>query len=160
RGRSSPSIWRSKVVLPLPDPPTRDTTSPGITERSRSRWTTRSPKTVQRPLTWMTGSVFMSAPAHIREDDREDRIGDDDRGDRGHHRARGARRETLGIRLDAKSEVAGDQRNEHAENDALPDSEPQIDLGNRGGQPGEELKDAHIQLDPGRDCTPDQRDAG
>src|SRR6266446_4036420 len=109
RGRSSPSIWRSKVVLPLPDPPTRDTTSPGITERSRSRWTTRSPKTVQRPLTRMTGSPFISAPAHIREDDREDRIGDDDRGDRGHYRARGARGEALGIRLDAKPEMAGDQ---------------------------------------------------
>src|SRR5258708_17119176 len=145
-GRSSPSICRSSVVLPLPDPPTRDTTSPGMTEKSRSRWTTRSPYTVQRPLTSTTGAPLISAPAHVREDDRDNRVGDDDRGDRSHHRTSRPRREAFGVGLDAQAEVACDQGDEHAEDHALADAEPQIDLWNRGRQRGDELKRAHAQL--------------
>src|SRR6267378_1065263 len=118
---SRPSSCRSNVVLPLPDPPTRDTTSPGITLRSRSRWTTRSSYTVQRPSTWTAGSALISAPAHVGEDDREDGVGDDHGGDRSHHGTRRPRRQAFGIRLDAQPEVARDQRNQYAENHALAD---------------------------------------
>src|SRR6266853_1965792 len=157
-GRSRPSICRSSVVLPLPDPPTRDMTSPGMTEKSRSRWTTRSPYIVQRPLTSTTGSPPISAPAHIGEDDRENRVGDDDRGDRSHHRTRRPCGEAFGIGLDAQAEVAGDQGDERAEDQALADAEPQIDLGNRGRQRGEELEEAHAELGFRRYGAPDQRD--
>src|SRR5260221_10981146 len=158
-GRSSPSICRSSVVLPPPDPPTRDMTSPGMTERSRSRWTTRSPYIVQSPLTSTTGSPPISAPADIGEDDREDRVGDDDRGDRSHHRTRRPCGEAFGIGLDAQAEVAGDQGDEHAEDQAFADAEPQIDLRNGGGQRSEELENAHASAGFSRPRAPGQADA-
>ena len=41
--RSSPAIMRSVVVLPQPDGPSRQTTSPAATDRSASRTAVKSP---------------------------------------------------------------------------------------------------------------------
>src|SRR6185369_3103857 len=40
-GVSRPRIWRNSTVLPVPEPPTSDSTSPRCTVRSRSWWTTK-----------------------------------------------------------------------------------------------------------------------
>ena len=56
--------------------------------------------------------------------------------------------------------MACDQGDQHAEDHALADAEPQIDLGNRGRQRGEELKEAHAELGFRRHRAPDQGDAG
>jgi len=61
-GCSSPSIWRSNTVLPVPEPPTSDSTSPRTTVRSRSLWITASfspfLNTVQSFLISTTASVI------------------------------------------------------------------------------------------------------
>src|SRR5690349_7248958 len=56
--RSRPAIMRSVVVLPQPEGPRRQTTSPAPTERSASRTAVKSPK---RLVTFLISIVDMSA---------------------------------------------------------------------------------------------------
>ncbi|MNT39990.1 hypothetical protein D3C72_1762780 [compost metagenome] len=53
-GRSSPTIWRSSTVLPLPDPPTIESTSPRHTSRLTWSCTTALPKRLTRLRTSIT----------------------------------------------------------------------------------------------------------
>jgi hypothetical protein len=56
--RSSPAIMRSVVVLPQPEGPRRQTTSPGATDRSASLTAVKSPKLL---VTFLISIVDMSA---------------------------------------------------------------------------------------------------
>src|SRR6185503_18847187 len=56
--RSRPAIMRSVVVLPQPDGPRRQTTSPALTERSASLTATNSPYFL---VIFLTSMVDMSA---------------------------------------------------------------------------------------------------
>src|SRR5438552_503434 len=56
--RSSPAIMRSVVVLPQPEGPRRQTTSPAATDRSASRTATKSPNFL---VIFLTSIVDISA---------------------------------------------------------------------------------------------------
>ena len=49
RGVSSPKIWRSNTVLPLPEPPTMDSSSPCAMFRFRSLWISVSTPPLRKP---------------------------------------------------------------------------------------------------------------
>ena len=69
-GTRSPTISRSSVVLPLPDPPTMPRISPALTSRSIPRCTTVSPKRVCTPRTSMTGALIRRASRYCASGSR------------------------------------------------------------------------------------------
>ena len=101
-GVSSPRIWRSSTVLPVPEPPTSDSTSPRSIVRSRSWWTPARALGVlnTRPqladldhgfaVVGSCGIVSARSYPHVPEQHREQRVDQDHHRDRGHHRSGGA----------------------------------------------------------------------
>src|SRR5438552_232761 len=80
--RSSPAIIRNVVVLPQPEGPSRQTTSPAATFRSASRTATKSPNFL---VIFLTSMVDISA-LHGSEGDTSEQVvlqeeGDEEYGD-------------------------------------------------------------------------------
>src|SRR5690349_15049585 len=131
-GRFRPRITRMSWVLPLPEPPTSDSTSSRRTCRFRSRCRiVPAPTVLTRPSISMTYSLSgTDAPcamsAHVPQHYCEDRIEDDDAGDRGNHRARHAHRQAVRIGQHAQPVVAGDESHCEAEGDRLADADPEV----------------------------------
>ena len=94
----------------------------------------------------------------MRERDREDRVDDDDDRDRGHDRARGSGAEAFRVGLDAQPEIAGDERDQDAEDHALADAQPEVRNGHRRRQRLDEHPVADTELPLGGDHRADERD--
>src|SRR5215470_978282 len=65
-GYSRPAIMRRVVVLPQPDGPSRQTTSPAATSRSTRSTAVRSPNTL---VTWLSAIVDIDLPLDRAEGD-------------------------------------------------------------------------------------------
>src|SRR5438093_3539121 len=65
-GVSSPSIWRNNTVLPVPEPPTSDMTSPRSTVKSRSLWMTAFLSPVSKTVHSLRISTTVSVMSKAR----------------------------------------------------------------------------------------------
>src|SRR6186713_493611 len=92
QGRCRPSMVLSSTDLPLPEPPTIPSTSPGITSRLTPSCTTCWPKRLTSLRTEMTGvcslRAFMAGrlEVELHEHDGKDGVGENHQEDGLHHR--------------------------------------------------------------------------
>mmetsp|Transcript_37520 Transcript_37520/g.87492 ORF Transcript_37520/g.87492 Transcript_37520/m.87492 type:complete len:341 (+) Transcript_37520:690-1712(+) len=88
--------------------------------------------------------------AHIGEQHREDGIDDDDQRDRGDDRLRDALAQAFGVGLDAQPEVAGQQRDQPAEQHRFAPAQPEVGRLHDARQHVQELQRVQAQLHAGR----------
>src|SRR5262245_32274832 len=120
-------MWRSSVLLPQPLPPMMKKMLPRRTSKFRSRMTTKLPKAIVRWRTEMRAlpSSAMSDPEHVAHDG-EDAVRDDDPDDAQHDRRRRRLSDGSGVAAGMHPLHAAGERDDHAENHALHDAEPDV----------------------------------